>query len=88
MKKFIEKLFKRKSSENKNEDLTSSSLIEEAVAVLLLRAANIDGKKDAKEIDAIKKLIIKQFNYDEKKTNALIDSDSDKEESSKDLFEW
>ena len=88
MKKFIEKLFKRKSSENKNEDLTSSSLIEEAVAVLLLRAANIDGKKDAKEIDAIKKLIIKQFNYDEQKTNALIDSDSDKEESSTDLFEW
>ena len=88
MKKFIEKLFKRKSSENKNEDLTSSSLIEEAVAVLLLRAANIDGKKDAKEIDAIKKLIIKQFNYDEQKTNALIDSASDKEESSTDLFEW
>ena len=88
MKKFIEKLFKRKSSENKNEDLTSSSLIEEAVAVLLLRAANIDGKKDAKEIDAIKKLIIKQFNYDEQKTNALIDSASDKEESSTDLVEW
>jgi len=88
MKKFIERLFKRKSSENKNEDLTSSSLIEEAVAVLLLRAANIDGKKDAKEIDAIKKLIIKQFNYDEQKTNALIDSASDKEESSTDLFEW
>ena len=88
MKKFIEKLYKRKSSENKNEDLTSSSLIEEAVAVLLLRAANIDGKKDAKEIDAIKKLIIKQFNYDEQKTNALIDSASDKEESSTDLFEW
>ena len=88
MKKFIEKLFIRKSSENKNEDLTSSSLIEEAVAVLLLRAANIDGKKDAKEIDAIKKLIIKQFNYDEQKTNALIDSASDKEESSTDLFEW
>ena len=88
MKKFIEKLFRRKSLENKNEDLTSSSLIEEAVAVLLLRAANIDGKKDAKEIDAIKKLIIKQFNYDEQKTNALIDSASDKEESSTDLFEW
>ena len=88
MKKFIERLFKRKSSENKNEDLTSSSLIEEAVAVLLLRAANIDGKKDSKEIDAIKKLIIKQFNYDEQKTNALIDSASDKEESSTDLFEW
>ena len=88
MKKFIEKLFRRKSSENKNEDLTSSSLIEEAVAVLLLRAANIDGKKDTKEIDAIKKLIIKQFNYDEQKTNALIDSASDKEESSTDLFEW
>ena len=88
MKKFIEKLFRRKSSENKNEDLTSSSLIEEAVAVLLLRAANIDGKKDAKEIDAIKKLIIKQFNYDEQKTNTLIDSASDKEESSTDLFEW
>ncbi|MEC7366430.1 MAG: TerB family tellurite resistance protein [Pseudomonadota bacterium] len=88
MKKFIEKLFRRKSLENKNENLTSSSLIEEAVAVLLLRAANIDGKKDAKEIDAIKKLIIKQFNYDEQKTNALIDSASDKEESSTDLFEW
>ena len=88
MKKFIEKFFKGKSSENKNEDLIDSSLIEEAVAVLLLRAANIDGKKDAKEIDAIKKLIIQQFDYDEQKTNALITSASDKEESSTDLFEW
>ena len=61
MKKFVEKFFKRKSSENKNENLIDTSLIEEAVAVLLLRAANIDGKKDAKEIDAIKKLIIQQF---------------------------
>ena len=66
MKKFIEKFFKGKSSENKNEDLIDTSLIEEAVAVLLLRAANIDGKKDAKEIDAIKKLIIQQFDYDAK----------------------
>jgi|TARA_Y100000022_G_scaffold2184_1_gene1810 uncharacterized tellurite resistance protein B-like protein len=88
MKKFVEKFFKRKSSENKNEDLIDTSLIEEAVAVLLLRAANIDGKKDAKEIDAIKKLIIQQFDYDEQKTNALITSASDKEESSTDLFEW
>ena len=72
MKKFIEKLFRRKSSENKNEDLTSSSLIEEAVAVLLLRAANIDGKKDAKEIDAIKKLIIQQIYSNGQKLSMII----------------
>ena len=33
MKKFVEKFFKRKSSENKNENLIDTSLIEEAVAV-------------------------------------------------------
>ena len=88
MKKFIKKFFSKKPSDNENQEKLNSSVIEEAVVVLLLRAANIDGKKDEKEIEAIKRLIIKQFNYDEEKADILITSASEKEESSADLFEW
>ena len=88
MKRFIKKFFGKKSSNKENQDEPNSSVIEEAVVVLLLRAANIDGKKDKQEIEAIKRLIIKQFNYDEEKANILITSASEKEESSADLFEW
>ena len=88
MKRFIKKFFGEKSSNNENQDALNSSVIEEAVVVLLLRAANIDGKKDEQEIEAIKRLIIKQFNYDEEKANMLITSASEKEENSADLFEW
>ncbi len=45
MKRFIKKIFGEKSSNNENQDALNSSVIEEAVVVLLLRAANIDGKK-------------------------------------------
>ena len=88
MKKFIKKLFSKKTSHIENQTMPDNSVIEEAVAVLLLRAANIDGKKDEKEIEAIKKLIIKQFNYDEEKADIIISKASEKEESSADLFEW
>lgn len=88
MKRFIKKFFGEKSSNNENQDALNSSAIEEAVVVLLLRAANIDGKKDEQEIEAIKRLIIQQFNYDEEKADMLITSASEKEESSADLFEW
>ena len=88
MKRFIKKFFGKKSSNKENQDEPNSSVIEEAVVVLLLRAANIDGKKDRQEIESIKRLIIKQFNYDEEKANILINSASEKEESSADLFEW
>ena len=88
MKKFIKKFFSKKASDIENEDEFNNSVIEEAVVVLLLRAANIDGKKDEQEIEAIKKLIIKQFNYNEKETDILIASASAREESSADLFEW
>ena len=88
MKRFIRKFFGEKSSNNENQDALNSSVIEEAVVVLLLRAANIDGKKDEQEIEAIKRLIIQQFNYDEEKADMLITSASEKEESSADLFEW
>ena len=88
MKKFIKKFFGEKSSNNENQDALNSSVIEEAVVVLLLRAANIDGKKDEQEIEAIKRLIIQQFNYDQEKADMLITSASEKEESSADLFEW
>ena len=88
MKRFIKKFFGEKSSNNENQDALNSSVIEEAVVVLLLRAANIDGKKDEQEIEAIKRLIIQQFNYDEEKADILITSASEKEESSTDLFEW
>ena len=88
MKRFIKKFFGKKSSNKENQYEPNSSVIEEAVVVLLLRAANIDGKKDRQEIESIKRLIIKQFNYDEEKANILITSASEKEESSADLFEW
>ena len=88
MKRFIKKFFGEKSSNRENHDELNSSVIEEAVVVLLLRAANIDGKKDEQEIEAIKRLIIQQFNYDEEKADMLITSASEKEESSADLFEW
>ena len=88
MKKFLKKFFGEKNPDKENQDALDSSIIEEAVVVLLLRAANIDGKKDEQEIEAIKRLIIKQFNYDEKKADLLIASASEKEESSTDLFEW
>jgi len=88
MKRFIKKFFGEKSSNKENQDEINSSVIEEAVVVLLLRAASIDGKKDEQEIEAIKRLIIKQFNYDEEKANMLITSASEKEENSADLFEW
>ena len=88
MKKFIKKFFGEKSSNKENQDDLNSSVIEEAVVVLLLRAANIDGNKDEQEIESIKKLIIKQFNYDEEKADILITSASEKEENSADLFEW
>ena len=88
MKKFIKKFFGEKIPDVENQDTLDSSIIEKAVAVLLLRAASIDGKKDKQEIEVIKKLIIKQFNYDEKKADILIDFAIEKEESSADLFEW
>ena len=88
MKRFIKKFFGEKSSNKENQDALNSSVIEEAVVVLLLRAANIDGKKDEQEIEEIKRLIIQQFNYDEEKADILITSASEKEESSADLFEW
>ena len=47
-----------------------------------------EGKKDEQEIKAIKRLIIKQFNYNEEEADILIVSASKKEESSTDLFEW
>jgi len=52
MKRFIKKFFGEKSSNKENQDELNSSVIEEAVVVLLLRAANIDGKKDEQEIGA------------------------------------
>ena len=88
MKKILKKFFGEKTSDKENEDVLNNSVIEEAVVVLLLRAANIDGKKDEQEIKAIKRLIIKQFNYNEEEADILIVSASKKEESSTDLFEW
>jgi uncharacterized tellurite resistance protein B-like protein len=88
MKKILKKFFGEKISDKENEDVLNNSVIEEAVVVLLLRAANIDGKKDEQEIKAIKRLIIKQFNYNEEEADILIVLASKKEESSTDLFEW
>ena len=68
-------------------DLEDFDVIE-AVAVMLLRAANIDGNKDEKEILLIKKLLNEQFNLDLNEVNLLIAASSEKEEASADLYKW
>ena len=55
---------------------------------MLLRAANIDGNKDEKEILLIKKLLNEQFNLDLNEVNLLIAASSEKEEASADLYKW
>ena len=88
MRELIKKFFKKETSNDEKKSSVDNSKIEEAVAVLLLRAANIDGKKDEKEIEAINRLIIQQFNYEDDEAKNLIKSASEKEEASTDLYEW
>ena len=93
MLKFLKNLFAKKHSDkesNKSEtykDLEDYDVIE-AVAVMLLRAANIDGHKDEKEILLIKKLLNEQFNINPSEVELLISSSSEKEEESADLYKW
>jgi uncharacterized tellurite resistance protein B-like protein len=93
MIKFLKKLFKNKPSdddkkEDQNfQDLTDSDIIE-AVTVMLLRAANIDGNKDEKEIILIKKLLNEQFNLNAQEVDSIISTSSKKEEKSADLYQW
>mgnify|MGYP001308406925 CR=1 FL=1 len=93
MIKFLKNLFGKKPSDKEinqvetYKDLEDSDVIE-AVAVMLLRAANIDGHKDEKEILLIKKLLNEQFNLSPSEVELLISSSSEKEEMSADLYEW
>ena len=93
MIKFLKNLFGKKRSDKEinqvetYKDLDDSDVIE-AVAVMLLRAANIDGHKDEKEILLIKKLLNEQFNLSPRELELLISSSSEKEEMSADLYEW
>ena len=93
MIKFLKKLFSKKQSDQESnkvetyKDLEDFDVIE-AVAVMLLRAANIDGNKDEKEILLIKKLLNEQFNLDLNEVNLLIAASSEKEEASADLYKW
>ena len=93
MIKFLKNLFSKKQSDQESnkvetyKDLEDFDVIE-AVAVMLLRAANIDGNKDEKEILLIKKLLNEQFNLDLNEVNLLIASSSEKEEASADLYKW
>ena len=93
MIKFLKNLFSRKQSDQESnkvetfKDLEDFDVIE-AVAVMLLRAANIDGNKDEKEILLIKKLLNEQFNLDLNEVNLLIEASSEKEEASADLYKW
>ena len=93
MLKFLKNLFAKKHSDkesNKSEtykDLEDYDVIE-AVAVMLLRAANIDGHKDEKEILLIKKLLNEQFNLNPSEVELLISSSSEREEESADLYKW
>ena len=93
MIKFLKNLFSKKQSDQESnkvetyKDLEDFDVIE-AVAVILLRAANIDGNKDEKEILLIKKLLNEQFNLDLNEVNLLIAASSEKEEASADLYKW
>ena len=93
MIKFLKNLFSKKQSDQESnkvetyKDLKDFDVIE-AVAVMLLRAANIDGNKDEKEILLIKKLLNEQFNLDLNEVNLLIAASSEKEEASADLYKW
>ena len=93
MIKFLKNLFSKKQSDQESnkvetyKDLEDFDVIE-AVAVMLLRAANIDGNKDEKEILLIKKLLNEQFNLDLNEVNLLIATSSEKEEASADLYKW
>ena len=93
MIKFLKNLFGKKPSDKEinqvetYKDLDDSDVIE-AVAVMLLRASNIDGHKDEKEILLIKKLLNEQFNLSPSEVESLISSSSKKEEMSADLYEW
>ena len=93
MIKFLKNLFSKKQSDQESnkvetyKDLEDFDVIE-AVAVMLLRAANIDGNKDEKEILLIKKLLNEQFNLDLNEVNLLIAASSEKEEASVDLYKW
>ena len=93
MIKFLKNLFSKKRSDQESnkvetyKDLEDFDVIE-AVAVMLLRAANIDGNKDEKEILLIKKLLNEQFNLDLNEVNLLIAASSEKEEASADLYKW
>ena len=93
MKKFLKNLFSKKQSDQESNKVATYKDLEdfdviEAVAVMLLRAANIDGNKDEKEILLIKKLLNEQFNLDLNEVNLLIAASSEKEEASADLYKW
>ena len=90
MIKFLKNLFvKDVSIRNKDDDQdTLDDKITEAVAVLLLRAASIDGSKDEVEILSIKRLLKKQFNLDDDKMEILLSSAAKEEEESVDLYKW
>ena len=93
MIKFLKNLFSKKQSDQESNKVETYKDLEdfdvsEAVAVMLLRAANIDGNKDEKEILLIKKLLNEQFNLDLNEVNLLIAASSEKEEASADLYKW
>ena len=90
MIKFLKNLFRKKISyPNKNIDRdTQDNKIIEAVAVLLLRAASIDGNKDEVEILAIKRLLKKQFDLGDDEIEILLSSAAKEEEKSVDLYKW
>ena len=93
MIKFLKNLFSKKQPDQESNKVESYRDLEdfdviEAVAVMLLRAANIDGNKDEKEILLIKKLLNEQFNLDHNEVDLLIAASSEKEEASADLYKW
>jgi|TARA_B110000495_G_C22910964_1_gene531956 uncharacterized tellurite resistance protein B-like protein len=90
MIKFLKNLFgKEISGQNKdvNRDTQDDKIIE-AVAVLLLRAASIDGNKDEVEILSIKRLLKKQFDLGDDEIEILLSSATKEEEKSVDLYKW
>tara|TARA_B100000029_G_scaffold354937_1_gene347770 strand:+ start:3605 stop:4045 length:441 start_codon:yes stop_codon:yes gene_type:complete len=85
MIKFLNRIFGNK--EESKSTLTSSD-IDLAIIVILLRAAAIDGDKDKIELDAIKEIALNNLNIKYQDFKDLYQKALEEEDFSADLYKW
>ena len=85
MIKFLNRIFGNKKEPTS--ELTSSDM-DLAIIVILLRAAAIDGDKDKIELDAIKEIALKDLNIEYQDFKDLFKKAIDEEDFSADLYKW